>query len=211
MDLGPPAPDATIELTLALAPRDPDGLTAYAAAIVDPGSPDYGRALSPEAIGARFGPTPEALDRLGAGLREAGLTIVAQAPQRTTMRVRGSIRSVEALFATRMERFRDSDGRTYLAPTRPPVVPAAFADTVDGILGLDGSTRIRPAFGWAPRTGSPLVPGAAAPRFGLRPDEVAAAYDIAPLHQGRSRRHRPDRCHRLVRRDRRRHDRRVRP
>lgn len=182
LDLGPPEPEGTIELTLALAPRDPDGLAAYAAAIGDPGSTDYGHALTPEAIGDRFGPTPATLERLTAGLAAAGLAIVGQAPQRTTMRVRGSIQAVEALFATHMERFQDAAGRNYLAPTMPPLVPAAFAGAVDGILGLDGDARARPAFGWQAPTGSPLLPGAAAPRFGLRPDQVAAAYDIAPLH-----------------------------
>lgn len=183
VDLGAPEPDATIELTLALLPRDRAGLADYAARIVDPGSPDYGRALSPETIGERFGPSAAALERLATGLRQAGLSIVGRAPQRTTLRVRGEIRSVEAMFATHLERFRDADGRTYLAPTRVPVIPVAFADTVDGVLGLDGSARARPAFGWEAPTGSPLLPGAAAPRFGLRPDDVAAAYDLGPLHK----------------------------
>ena len=183
VDLGSLEPDRTIELTLALTPRHPDGLAAYAAAIADPSSPDYGHALSPEAIGERFGPTPAALKRLAAGLARAGLTIVSRAPQRTTIRVRGEVRSVEAMFATRMRRLRDLEGRTYLAPATPPLVPAAFAGTVDAVLGLDGSARARPAFGWGARTGSPLLPAAAAPRFGLRPDDVAAAYDLASLRK----------------------------
>jgi Pro-kumamolisin, activation domain/Subtilase family len=182
VDLGAPDPDATIELTLALLPRDPDGLAAYAAGIVDPASPDYGRALSPDTIGDRFGPSPAALERLANGLREGGLRIVGRTPQRTTLRVRGAIRSVEALFATHIKRFSDQDGRTYLAPTTAPLIPAAFADTVDGVLGLDGSLRARPAFGWDAPIGNALLPGAAAPQFGLRPGDVAAAYDIAPLH-----------------------------
>ncbi len=183
VDLGSPDPDTAIELTLALLPRDPEGLAAYAAGIVDPASPDYGRALSPDTIGDRYGPSSAALERLANGLREGGLAIVGRTPQRTTLRVRGAIRAVEALFATHMERFSDQDGRTYLAPTTAPLVPAAFADTVDGVLGLDGSLRARPAFGWRAPIGKALLPGAAAPQFGLRPGDVAAAYDIAPLHR----------------------------
>jgi hypothetical protein len=183
VDLGPPKPDQTIALTLALTPRDPAGLAGYAAAVVDPRSPDYGRILSPEAIGARFGPSSAALTRLAEGLDRGGLTIVGRAPQRTTLRVSGPIRAIETFFATRLERFRDASGRTYLAPTAPPRVPAAFAGTVDGVLGLDGGVRARPAFGWGPRVGSPLRPAAPAPRFGLRPDDVAAAYDLLPLRK----------------------------
>src|SRR6185295_8191332 len=69
------------------------------------------------------------------------------------------------------------------APLTAPVVPAAFADTVDGILGLDGRQRIRPASGWRQPVGTPLRPAAAAPRFGLRPADVAAAYDLLPLQK----------------------------
>jgi kumamolisin len=183
VDLGPADPGRTIGLTLALAPRDPDGLAAYAAAVVDPASPDYGRTLSAQAIGDRFGPSPAALARVADGLAHAGLTIVGRPPQRTTLRVSGPVRAVEALFATRLERYRDPEGRTYVAPASPPVVPAAFAGTVDAILGLDGSLRARPAFGWQAPVGTPLRPGAAAPRFGLRPDDVTAAYDLAPLRK----------------------------
>jgi hypothetical protein len=183
VDLGPAEPERTIELTLALLPRDPDGLARYTAAIVDPLSPDFGRVLTPAAIGDRFGPAPSSLARLAAGLERGGLTIVAGAPQRTTLRVSGPIRAVEALFATRLERYRDPDGRTYLAPIAPPQVPTAFADTVDGILGLDGRVRIRPASGWRQPVGTPLGPAAAAPRFGLRPADVAAAYDLLPLQK----------------------------
>ncbi|MDP9483181.1 MAG: S53 family peptidase, partial [Chloroflexota bacterium] len=176
-------PERTIELTLALLPRDPDGLARYTAAIVDPLSPDYGQVLTPTAIGDRFGPAPASLARLAAGLESGGLTVVGGAPQRTTLRVSGPIRAVEALFATRLERYRDPDGRTYIAPLSPPQVPAAFADTVDGILGLDGRLRIRPASGWRQPAGTPLGPAASAPRFGLRPSDVATAYDLLPLQK----------------------------
>lgn len=183
VDLGPAEPERTIELTLALLPHDPDGLARYTAAIVDPSSPDFGRVLTPEAIGDRFGPAASSMARLADGLELGGLTIVGGAPQRTTLRVSGPIRAVEALFATRLERYRDPDGRTYLAPLTSPQAPAAFADTVDGILGLDGRRRIRPAYGWREPLGTPLGPAAAAPRFGLRPADVAAAYDLLPLQK----------------------------
>ena len=183
VDLGPAAPDEPIGLTLALVPRDPAGLAAYAAAVADPGSPVYGRTLSPEAIGARFGPPSADLERLVAGLERGGLTIVGRAPQRTTLRVSGTVRAVDALFATRLERYRGADGRTWVAPASDPRIPAPFAGTVDAVLGLDGGSRARPAFGWTPPLGSPLGPASAAPRFGLRPADVATAYDLLPLRK----------------------------
>lgn len=182
-NLGPAMPDTVIELTLALQPRDPDGLAGYASGVADPASPDYGRTLSPAEIGARFGPTPGALHDLDRMLAGHGLAVVGRAPQRTTMRVRGPVQAVEEVFATRMERFRDATGRTYLAPTVAPTIPGAMAGAVDGVLGLDGGRRLRPASGWRTPAGAPLAPGSTAPRFGLRPDDVAAAYDILPLRQ----------------------------
>ena len=183
VDLGRPDPDATIGLTLALAPRDPAGLARYAAGVVDPRSPDYGHTLTAAAIGDRFGPSAAALGRLAEGLARSGLAIVSAPPQRTTLRVSGPVRAVEALFATSLERYRDASGQTYLAPTVPPHVPAAFAGVVDGVMGLDGGQRAHPAYGRRIPTGSPLQPGAAAPTFGLRPNDVAAAYDLGPLQQ----------------------------
>ncbi len=211
VDLGPAEPERTIELTLALLPRDPDGLARYTAAIVDPSSPDYGRVLTPSAIGDRFGPEPSSMAHLAEGLERAGLTVVGGAPQRTTLRVSGPIRAVEALFATRLERYRDPDGRTYLAPLVTPQVPAA--------LRRHGRRRPRPrrapahpaglrlaaTDGHAARSGrggSPVRPASGRRRLRVRP---------AATPEGRPGRQRPDDRDRLVRRDRRRDDRRLRP
>src|SRR6185295_7631411 len=89
VDLGPADPERTIELTLALLPRDPDGLARYTAAIVDPSSSEYGHVLTPAAIGDRFGAALSSLARLTESLERGGLTIVGGAPQRTTIRVSG--------------------------------------------------------------------------------------------------------------------------
>lgn len=116
-------------------------------------------------------------------LNTVGWTTTANAGPGTTLRVSGPVHAVEALFATSLERYRDADGQAYLSPTVPPRVPTAFAGVVDGVLGLDGRQRAHPAYGRRIPLGSPVLPRAAAPTFGLRPADVAAAYDLGPLQR----------------------------
>ena len=71
--VGALAPTTSIQAAVALAPRDPAALAAYAQGVATPGSPDYHHYLSVREFAQRFGPTVADLDLARASLRAEGL------------------------------------------------------------------------------------------------------------------------------------------
>jgi Pro-kumamolisin, activation domain/Putative Ig domain len=67
------AQPARRHLTIALAPRHPAALAAFARAVSTPGSPHYGDYLTPRRFRARFGASPARIALVRAALRSRGL------------------------------------------------------------------------------------------------------------------------------------------
>ena len=212
VDLGPAEPERTIELTSPSLPRDPDGLAALCRR--DRRSRLRRLRTRPDARGDR-GSVRACGDRPSNDSRPAS---PRRADDRRPAR-RSAPRSGSRLDPRGRGPVRHATWSAFATPTagrispryRAPVVPAAFAGTVDGVLGLDGASALRPAFGWRAPTGQPAVsgplplPGSGSGRPTWPPRTTCAT------PQGGPRRHRPDRRDRLLRCDRRRDDRRLRP
>lgn len=170
--VGPADPGATVEVSLALRGQDPDGLKRALSELSDPTAPGYGRTMSPAVFGERFGLSKAAEDQLLATLEAQGLTVIQRVPQRTSLKVSGTVATVDAVLGLDLQLLRDpAGGGAYIAAVAPPVVPATLADSVAGILGVD-----------------PLLPvsvqNTAAdgpPSRGLAPRDLAIAYNFAPL------------------------------
>lgn len=73
--LGPLSQHAELRATVALNPRNPGALSAYATAVSTPGSTEYGRYLTVRQFAQRFGATPGSIAAVRAELRKAGLRI----------------------------------------------------------------------------------------------------------------------------------------
>ncbi len=67
------ASDTVLHVDVALQPRDPAALTAYAQAVSTPGSALYRHDVTPAQFANRFGPTPTALRTVRRALVAAGL------------------------------------------------------------------------------------------------------------------------------------------
>jgi subtilase family serine protease len=135
----------------------------------DPASPEYGRTLDAAAFGERFGPGEAELSALRRALASAGIRVTEAYPQRTSLRVTGTAADVSRLFGIALHDFATPGGARWHAPAAPPTVPPALRGTVRDVIGLD--TRPRP------------VTAAAVPSEGLARESLAAAYNIAPLHE----------------------------
>jgi hypothetical protein len=160
-----------LQLTVALEPRDPAALEEFATAVSTPGSPSFRQYLGVGEFAARFGAAPAHVAAVAAALRSQGLQVGEVAANDLTLPVSGSADAVEAAFATPLARVELPSGRSAYANTRAPALAATAAPYVQGVIGLDNLTPLRPA--QARRAGSGLT--AAAPSVGAAPVANAAA------------------------------------
>jgi kumamolisin len=162
----PLRPAAAVEFDLVLRLRE-RALARYADGLFDASSPLYGHYLSPAQFGRRFGVGTNALASLSERLRRLGLDAVRSYPQETALRVRATAAAVRRVFGVTLREYVDPSGERYGAPNAAPVVPHALTPWVAAVSGLD--TR-----SYATIDSLPFP--------ALRPTDLAAGYDVSPLH-----------------------------
>ncbi|GAA1956515.1 S53 family peptidase [Kitasatospora viridis] len=136
-DQGATAANAPVTARVYLAGKDPQGLTAYAQAVSDPNSPQYGKYLTADQAQQRFGATKQQVDAVTSWLKSSGLTITETTQHYVA--VSGSASAVKAAFATSLHNYRSQDGHTYQAPDQAASAPSALAGVVLTVTGLDGA------------------------------------------------------------------------
>ncbi|HKT56744.1 MAG TPA: S53 family peptidase [Microbacterium sp.] len=139
-DAGAPATDTTVEGELYLELRDPAGAAALAKAVSDPMSRQYRHALSPAQWIARYAPAQSTYTQVVRYLTSKGLTITGTPASREYVVFRGSADQVNAVFATRLHRYRH-DGRSLIAPSSAPVLPSGIGRSVLAV-GVDQSRAL---------------------------------------------------------------------
>ncbi len=184
-----------IHATVALEPRDPGALAAYARAVSTPGSPVYRHYLSVAQFAHRFAPDASQVAAVRAALQAHGLHPGPVAVNGLSFDVTAPVATVSTAFATSFERYRVA-GRTAFANTSAPALPASVAGLVQGVVGLDslavptpaGLARSRPA---RPRAANAARRTAVAPGAtkdcspgagGLTAGQIAAAYGLTDLY-----------------------------
>jgi hypothetical protein len=193
-DLGAVAPTARLQATVALRPRRPRALAAYAQAVSDPSSPDYRRYLSVDQFRRRFAPSPSSVRAVRSQLRARGLTVTATSANGLSVDVSASARVVSDAFATSIHRYVLPGGTTGETTTSAPragtlvqavVGLSSVAPTADAIVSARHARG--PAAETVARAGSrtagpqPCASArtAAAQGGSLTADEVAARYGIS--------------------------------
>ncbi len=158
--LGPAPSSAELPLVVTLQPRDQAALSAEAHAVSDPASPDYHHFLTPGEFAQRYGPTPATIAQVTAQLKQSGLTVGPPSSTGLSVPVSGTVAQVQSAFATPIDRYRLSSGKTGYHNRAAPEVPVAVAPQIEGILGLDTlspphpSTTLPQANAAVPRTGA---------------------------------------------------------
>ena len=171
-----------VRLTLALPPRDPQGMDDLLRRIYDPQDPLYGHYLTPDEFSARFGATGADYQVVMNYARAQGLTVVGAHPDHLLLDVAGPAQAVEAAFAIRLQQYQAADGRVFHAPDAAPAVPAAVAARLAGVFGLDSSLvahpyrrRLEP--GARPQA-LPIPGPGTGPMGGLTPLDTKTAYGL---------------------------------
>src|ERR1700733_9048862 len=139
-------------------------------------SVEYHRWLTPEQYAARFGISAADIARLTGWLRSKGFTVGKISRSRTWVVFNGSARQAESAFHSEIHRY-EVNGEMHFSATVRPSLPAALADVVTGMDGLDDFIN------------DPRRPGVISPATSsngnhtLAPDDWATIYDVAPLYQ----------------------------
>ncbi len=136
-ELGVVAHNTTVHAAVALVPRDPAALAAYAQGVATPGSPLYHHYLSVGAFAARFAPNSAQVAAVRAALAKDGLAPGTISANGLAIPVTASAGTVETAFATTLHRFALPNGTTGFANTARPSVDPSVAGLVQGIVGLN--------------------------------------------------------------------------
>jgi subtilase family serine protease len=190
-----------MQITVALAPRQPAALNSYAQAVGDAASPDYRHYLTPTEFRQRFAPRHSTVLRVETALRRHGLRSGAVSANGLAIEVRATGAAVERAFDLTLARVRLPDGRDAVYNTEAPAVDADIAPALQAVIGLSSLARMQrldatrvAGVARGARTSSahiatggpqPCVKAAeVAPGQGAyTADQIATAYGFAGLYQ----------------------------
>jgi subtilase family serine protease len=161
-----------VDLYVRIAGQHDNELDAYAMAIMTPGSPYFGRYLTPEQFGGYFGADPIVYNRAIQALRARGFVIDELPENRTDIVAHAPVSAVETFFQTPLD-MRVERGRPYFTNRYQPVFPRDLH--IAAVSGLDDYGFHHPMLRQRPNA---IINHA----FSWGPDDVATAYDIQPLY-----------------------------
>jgi hypothetical protein len=182
-DLGPvdgSVKPGNISLIFKLTASQQSDLTELLADQQDPSSPSYHHWLEPEQYADRFGLSPNDIKQVVGWLESQGFTVTRTARGRTWVSFSGTAAQVQAAFHTEIHNF-SLRGETYFANASEPAVPAALADVVLGIHGLD-NYPLKPRARVRHVKAEPEFTSAISGNTFVAPGDFAVIYDVANLY-----------------------------
>ncbi len=192
-------PSARLHLTIALQPRDPAALAAYARSVATPGSSVYRSYLTTRQFARRFGASPATVGSVRASLRRQGLRPGPVSADSLSIPVAASASAIEQAFSISFLRLALPGHRTAITTTAAPAFSSHVARSIQAVLGLSSLSKPRPLLRRAAHTQarSPLArpdvvtggpqpcsaAAAAAPgQEAYTTDQIAAAYGLSGLY-----------------------------
>ncbi|NUR23749.1 protease pro-enzyme activation domain-containing protein [Frateuria sp.] len=139
--VGPLPASQPLHIEVALKLRNPAQLHAFIAAAHAPGLLAAPHAMTPQQFRADHAPTQGQAEAVASYLRQAGFSNVQVAPNRLLVSADGTADVAAAAFGTQFAQVRDRHGRAAFMNTSEPRVPAAIADSVLSVLGLQNVHR----------------------------------------------------------------------
>jgi subtilase family serine protease len=139
--LGTLASSAIINVDVMLAPRSAAALQDYATNVSSPGNSLFRHYLTVRQFASRFGPTASAIHTVESSLQKAGLRPGRLAANHLTLPVTATAGQFARAFSIEFQRYRLPGGRVAFANTRAPMFPAAAAQHIQAVIGLDTLTR----------------------------------------------------------------------
>ncbi len=193
-DRGPVNPSTPAERLLLILNRPPEREAAFQQLLKGlhtPSSPSYHQWLTPDQIGAQFGPSGSDVDAVTGWLRASGFSVNRVSRAERFIEFSGNVGQVNAAFHTEIHEYLVS-GALHHANSTEVQIPQALAGVVKGLSPLndfhaspqvqaggkgyyDAATRqFVPEFD-LPSSWSPLL-------YGVVPADFYTQYDLAPLY-----------------------------
>jgi len=165
-------PRASLAISIALPPRNPDQLAQYLHDLQDPGSPNYHKFLAKGEYANAYGPKDQA-NAVQAYLVKNGIPAnsITISPNFARVHFTASTATVENLFGVAINDYK-LDGATFYSASTDPTVPAGLG--VKAVFGLDDGVQ------WHAHNIQnlhPLPAGLGAGPSGYSPQRIATAYD----------------------------------
>ncbi len=135
--------DKVLQFDMLLALGAPRQLDQFLAEAYDPASPSYHRFVTPAEFTARFGPSQAAWNELESFARKHGFTVISGSRDEMDLRLKGTVRAIEAAFQVKMRVFdHPTEARTFYSPDVEPTIDMRAA--VWHVSGLDNFSTPRP-------------------------------------------------------------------
>ncbi|MBD0691942.1 protease pro-enzyme activation domain-containing protein [Streptomyces sp. CBMA123] len=165
-----------ISVAVSLKLRNTDQLDRFLTAVTTPGTPEFGKYLTPEQFSARFAPTQQSVDQVKAYLATQGLTVGDVSANRQVVNAHGTAAQISQAFGTHESSYLDPQlNRAFFANDAAASIPAELASVVQGLSGLDNH---------AVRKGRIAKPNSVAPNAatatptGMTPAQYQGAYNL---------------------------------
>ena len=133
--VSPDLPMTDLIMVLSRGPEQQAAFDKFVAAQYDPKSPRFHRWLSPEEVGADFGPSPADIATISNWLTRHGFSIAEVAPNRMSIRFGGAAAQVESAFHTEIHNL-EVKGVAHIGNMTDPQIPSALAPVVVGVKSL---------------------------------------------------------------------------
>jgi subtilase family serine protease len=183
-DLGPADGSLELEYLKINLKRSPEREQAFQRLLIeqqDSRSTRFHQWLTPEQIGAQYGPTATEIDAVRGWLESKGLRVDRVANSRMFVVFRGRVAEVNAAFGVEMHEYRGVHG-ALLSTAQAPKIPAALAAVVGSITGLSehhtqpaahGRAGVRPELTYCYQSGCDAY---------VTPADFATIYDINSVY-----------------------------
>jgi len=131
--------DRTLQMSVGLALRNQDQLSALLQGLYDTSSPDYHQYLTPDQFARQFGPTPAQQQAVISYLTGQGFTVTHT--YSTLIDFSGHESLAERVFGVKINDYLAPDGRAFYSNATQPTLPAYLAQGIVSISGLDNANQ----------------------------------------------------------------------
>ena len=142
----PMSATAPVHVALVLRLNDEAGLSRFVQQARTPGSANFGAVLTSAQIAAQYAPNAGQVATVKAYLASKGFTNITVAANNMIVEADAPAGVISGVFQTTLVPVAMADGTSTHINTAPETVPDAIGGVVQGVLGLDTATRLRPNF-----------------------------------------------------------------
>jgi subtilase family serine protease len=137
--LGSDTTDRTLQMSVGLALRNQEQLSALLQSLYDPSSSNYHQYLTPDQFAQQFGPTVEQRQQVIDYLTGQGFSVTQMYP--TLVDFSGPQSLAERVFGVTINDYTAPDGRSFFSNASRPTLPAYIAQSIVSISGLDNANK----------------------------------------------------------------------